>query len=257
MVDFKKSNERNKIVLPRTYKGEQKEFHGLPCISWSQIETWNDKKGFNTGLPGYEEYMLKYFFGAEFKDTGWGQFGTEVEAYITLRNLDRKTLDANSLADLEASERNLSSVEKDRLKDIKPLGIFQEEVCVNFGDFIVFGFKDDVNEDHTHLRDYKTKSASSKTDLTMDKKHQLELYVLDILQRGYQIPTTIEYTIIERLGGKACFDGGGRKSLTVGPRIWTEHIKITPERLEVTKELVIKAVHEISDMYKVFLKINK
>ncbi len=248
----------SEIVLPRTYKGENKELHGIPCISWSQIETWNDKKGFNTGLDGMEEYMLKYFFGMEFKDAGWGQFGTEVEAYITLRNLGRNTLDANSLADLEAAERNLSVIEKDRLKDIKPLGIFQEEVCVNFDNkFIVFGFKDDVNEAHTHLRDYKTKSESSKKDLVMDKKHQLELYVLDIIQKGYPIPTTIEYTIIERLGGKACFDGGGRKTLTVGPRQWTEHIKITPERLEVTKEVVTKAVYEISHWYKTFLKINR
>ncbi len=248
----------DQIVLPRIYKGENKELHGTPCISWSQIETWNDKQGFNTGLDGRTEYMMKYFFGLEFEDMGWGQFGTEVEAYITLRNLDRTALDKKSLADLEAAERNLSIPEQKRLQGIEPLGIFQEEVCVNFDNkFIVFGFKDDVSPDYKHLRDYKTKSASSKKDLILPKKHQLELYVLDILRRGYPIPEIIEYTIIERLGGMACFNGEGRKSLTVGPNIWTQPIIITPERLEVTKQVVTKAVYEISSYYKTFLKLNR
>src|SRR6476620_5317227 len=100
------SKKNFEVFLPKMYKRDDERFKGKYMISWSQVETWNDKKGFNTGMEGFREYILKYFIGASFKDMGWGTFGTETEGYICER------LYADKFTDRE----------KEVLDRIKPLG---------------------------------------------------------------------------------------------------------------------------------------
>jgi len=230
--------EESTIFLPKVYKGGNEKFVGKPMISWSQIETWNSKSGFNTGLKGNQEYILKYFTGATFPDMGWGLFGTEAEGYICEREYSDK-FDEN---------------EKKILESITPLGIFQQEILVDFGDFVVLGFIDDAKPDFRKIRDYKTKSESSKKDLHEDKKHQLELYALWVQQEFGFIPEA-EYCIIERLGGAECMKGAGREALKIGTKVWYEPYSITPERLEKTEALVRSTVEEISSFYRTYTKV--
>lgn len=230
--------EESTVFLPKVYKGGNEKFVGKPMISWSQIETWNDKQGFNTGLKGNQEYILKYFSGATFPDMGWGQFGTEAEGYICERQY----------------VENFTEEERAVLDTIEPLGVFQQEVLVDFGEFVVLGYIDDASPDFKRIRDYKTKSESSKKDLHEDKKHQLELYALWVLQEYGFVPEA-EYCVIERLGGAECMKGGGREVLKIGKQVWYEPYTIAEGRLEETKQLVLNSVKEISAAYRTFKKV--
>jgi len=246
------------IKLPKSYKGDKKEFQGKPMVSWSQIETWIGAKGFNTGLPGLHEYIRKYFFGEEYPDMGWGTFGSETEAYITLKNVDPKTIkDEKTRTELEGALKNFTDAEKKVLDQIKPLGNFQHEAVIDFGGFVLLGYIDDLSDDFSHMRDYKTKSESSKRGLTSDKTYQMEVYTLYVQKMLKKEVKKWEYCIIERLGGGPCMKGGGREALSIGPRIWYEEKQITPERLKETEKLILDTVKEISDHYKTFLKYNK
>lgn len=252
----------SKIVLPKTYKGEKEEFKGKPMVSWSQIETWIDKKGFNTGLPGKHEYMRKYFFGETYPDMGWGQFGNEAEAYITIRDVDPKTIEDEKLrGELESALANFTKEEKAVLEQIEPLGTFQHEAVIDFGDFVLLGYIDDMlineEEDTVHIRDYKTKSDGSRRKLTTSATYQLEVYTLYVQKMLKKKVTKTDYCVIERLGGAECMRGGGRKVLTVGNNIWYMEKEITPERLKETEDIILNTVKEISNHYKTFLKFNK
>lgn len=243
-----------KIELPRIYTRdkwaenkipEHKKYIGKQYISWSQIESYNDKSGFNTGFDGDLEYILSYFSGFTFPDMGWGDFGTQVENYIT----ERKDGD------------KFSDEEKEVLEKITPLGVYQKEICLYIEelDVIVLGFIDDmspiIESTVKIVRDYKTKSESSKKDLHLDKKHQLEIYVLYLKQQGVTVKNA-EYCIIERLGGYQCMQGGGRDVLKVGKRIWYEPYNkaLDEKRLIQTKKLLISTIKDISETYKIYNK---
>lgn len=240
------------LELPKKYSKEQWErggsrpehekFIGMPVTSWSQVESWTAKKGFNTGMAGNKEYMIRYFLGERFPDMGWGQFGNEVEDCVT--NGDCDPFDDEEMI---------------ILRDVKPLGIFQDEIVVDFGDFCLLGYIDDRTEEKDGIveivRDYKTKSKSSKADLHDPKKLQLELYILGLQQRGLEVKRA-EYLIIERLGGRECMNGGGRESLTVGNNIWKEKYLFSQKSIERAESIVRETVKEISDYYKIFKALN-
>ena len=260
--------EQTAINLPQIYTEEiwarsknphNKQFIGKPYVSWSQIETFNDKEGFNTGLKGEFEYMRKYFSKEKYPDMGWGQFGSEAEAYITVRDTDPKKLDDFDRECVEAAKRNFSAEEKATLEKIEPLGVFQDEICyyIEELDVIVLGYIDDRNRPRNGkvklLRDYKTKSKNSKKDLHLPKKHQIEIYVLGLKQRGLEVQNT-EYCIVERLGGGECMRGGGRDVLKVGNEIWYEPYEIKEGRLEETHNMLVESIQRISRLYTSYQK---
>ena len=240
------------LELPKKYSKEQWErggsrpehekFIGMPVTSWSQVESWTATKGFNTGLAGNKEYMIRYFLGERFPDMGWGQFGNEVEDCVTLGECG-----------------SFGEKELEVMKGVKPLGVFQDEIVVDFGEFCLIGYIDDRSDEEDGVveivRDYKTKSKSSKADLHDPKKLQLELYILGLQQRGWEVKNA-EYMIIERLGGRECMKGGGRKSLKVGTNVWREPYMFSQKSIERAESIVRKSVKEISDYYKVFKLLN-
>ena len=254
-----------KMNLPQTYsveawtrggeKIEHKKYIGLPYLSWSQIESFNDKVGFNTGLLGQFEYIVKYLSFFKFEDLGFGQFGSEVEAYITLRQEeDLSWVEEKVQKEFQDALKNFSEKEKTVLNTIEPLGVFQDEICyyVEELDIIVLGYIDDRTQEDSYgnidlLRDYKSKSESSKKDLHLDKKYQIELYILGLRQRGLNV-LGAEYCIIERFGGRECMNGGGRESLSVGDRIWYEPYSWTEERLKQTHQMIIDTAIRISSL---------
>ena len=130
---------KNNIVLPRT------DDEGNYYISYSQIKNWNSDKSFNLGILGKLEYILQYFFGEDFGDMGWAEFGKDVEDYITERK--------------QASKFN--DTEKKTLESIETLGVYQQQIKIDFDGFYLLGYIDDMNVDRTHIRDYKTASLNS------------------------------------------------------------------------------------------------
>lgn len=237
------------------YKKEHKKYIGKSYVSWSTCETFNDKTGFNTGLLGEFEYILNKLSKIEFPEMGWGIFGSEMEAYITLRNkTDLSDVEEKVQQEFQDALKNFTEKEKEVLNQIEPLGVFQDEICyyVEELDIIVLGYVDDRTKEDEQgnirlMRDYKSKSESSKKDLHLDKKHQIELYILGYRQRGLNVQNA-EYCIVERLGGKECMNGGGRESLSVGERIWYEPYKWDEERLKITHQMIIDTAIRISSI---------
>jgi len=249
-----------KIELPKVYKGKNKKYVGRPMISWSQVETWIGKRGFNTGLPGFHEYMRKYFMGETYPDAGWGQYGSEMESYITLRNAPKKVIDAldeKDRASYEGCMVNFSKAEKEFLSQIEPLGNYQTEIIIDFGDFILLGYIDDHTDDFSHIRDYKSKSASTMLSLSKPDNYQLDVYGLYCYKVLGIIPTKAEYFVVDRAGGGECMRGGGRKSLSVGKQIWNIDREMSIPRLEETAEIIRETAMDISEYWKVFQKFNK
>lgn len=260
----------NEIILPGVYtetiwkrggsNPKHKKFIGKHYISWSSCESFNDKAGFNTGLLGEYEFMLNKFLGVKFPDMGWGDFGSETEAYVTLRNQkDLSQIEEKVQKELVSALINFTNREKIVLNQIKPLGVFQTEICyyIKELDIIVLGYIDDhspvVDGKIDMMRDYKTKSESSKKDLHDDKKHQIELYILGLRQQGFEVQNA-QYCIIERFGGYDCMKGGGRESLSIGNRIWYEPYSWTEDRLKVTHKMVIDTAMRVSSLYCTYLK---
>ncbi len=258
------------IILPGQYtegvwiRGgsipQHKKYIGKYYISWSSCESFNDKSGFNTGLLGEFEYILNKFCNTKFPDLGWGQFGSETEAYITLRDKkDLSDIEEKVQKEFKDALKNFTQREKDILDKIEPLGVFQTEICyyIEELDIILLGYVDDhspvVNGKIKMLRDYKTKSEASKKDLHDPKKHQIEGYILAFNQRGIEVENA-EYCIIERFGGKECMNGGGRQSLSIGDRIWYEKYSWNEARLKVTHQMIIDTATRISNLYATYLK---
>ena len=257
------------IILPTIYtketwerggkRKEHKKYIGKYYVSWSQIESFNDKAGFNTGLLGVFEYLRKYFLKEKYPDMGWGDHGTSVEAYITVRSEDRKTLDEKTLEALEWADRHFTKEGKALLDTIEPLGVFQYEICyyIKELDVIVLGYIDDMSAPDAEgcikmLRDYKTKSESSKKDLHLPKKFQIEIYSSALEQLKYKVQNS-EYCIIDRSGGRECMEGGGKEALNIGKKIWYEPYRaLTKDRKKEMDELLINTVTRISEYFKCF-----
>lgn len=254
------------IKLPKIYteelwiKGgsrqEHKQFIGKYYVSWSQIESFNSSNGFNTALLGEYEYILHYFSKVQFPDMGWGEFGHLTEAYICYKGTDSED------EHYKKSLSFFSDKEKEVLNTIEPLGTFQYEVCyyVEELDVVVLGYIDDMSPIKDKivkkLRDYKTKSESSKKDLHKPEKYQLDLYTAYLKQQELTVSGS-EYCVIERLGGAECMRGGGVDSLSIGERIWMEDYKpLTEEREKEMKEVLKNTITRISKLYTQFLKIK-
>lgn len=240
--------------LPRVYSEKvwerggkiesHKKYIGKPMISWSQVETWRSAKGFNTGQLGRLEYMMKYFLKERFPDQGFGTFGLQAEDYICEKK----------------GAEHFSDKEREVLDSIEPLGEFQREVIIPFKGFVLLGYIDDMTPavDGTIelVRDYKTKSESSKKDLHSVDKLQLELYIEGLKKEGLKVKKA-EYCVIERLGGRDCMMGKGRKVLSVGDRVWYEPYSFSNATIKRAKDLVREAAAEIAEYYTIFQNLNK
>ena len=216
------------IKLPRTTED------GVPYISYSQWKMWKEAKSFNLRVEGKLEYMLEYFFGEEFPDMGWAHFGNIVEDYVTEKK----------------GAGMFGQKEKDLMDSIETLGVFQQEAWLDLGDFKLRGFLDDMTEDGTWIRDYKTASENSSKKYYQDDYYQLDIYAMWILQEFGILPEKMEVCIIERKGNP--FKG---EDLVVGDNVWYVDRPINPMRIQELREDIIKVTHEISGYYKTFLKL--
>jgi hypothetical protein len=221
------------IKLPR------KDKDGRYYISYSQLSSFNEKKGFNTGLSGKIEYIRSYFLGEKFEDiNGFATFGQEVESYIT----DRTCAD------------KFTNKEKEVLETIIPLGTFQKEFKLDFGEFYVLGFIDDCNNNLTKIRDYKTCSKKSGEKYTKDDYYQLDIYAMAIKQETGKLPKELEVCCIEREGNGF---KGGRDVMNVANDVWYIQRKTTKERQDYLKKYILETAMEISKYYTIFEKLNR
>lgn len=214
-----------------------KDSDGRYFVSYSQVASWNETKGFNTGMLGRHEYIKKYFLKETFEDKyGFATFGKEVEDYITTRgSADKFTAD-----------------EKAVLETIIPLGKFQQQFKLEYPEFYVLGYRDDCNEEFTKIRDYKTASKNSAKKYYEDGYYQLDIYAMAMQQKTGKLPE-LEVCVIERLGNGF---RGGRDVMSVGKEVWYIPRTTNAERINSLHTIINNTVNEISQYYEVFLELN-
>jgi len=220
------------ILLPKKNK------EGVPYISYSQYKLWKEIQSFNLKIEGKLEYFATYFLGYRFPDVGWGEFGEQVESYITERRF----------GDWFTEE------EKKVMNRIEPLGLFQYEVELKLDGFNILGYIDDAKPDFSRIRDYKTGSISSLGQYKKAEYYQTDIYSAAIKQM-HGITPEAEVCSIERKGN--CMYGGGRANLSVGNEINYIPRIITDERMDFIVEDITKAAKEISEWYEIFMQFNK
>lgn len=223
----------NQLVLPR------QDEEGNYYISYSQIKNWNADNSFNLKVLGKMEYILEYFFGEDFGDMGWAQFGQDVEEYITER----------TKADTFTDE------EKATLETIQVLDEQQKKIKIQFDGFYLLGYIDDMAKDMMHIRDYKTASANSSKQYYKDDYYQLDIYGMWVKQETGKLPKKAEVVIVERGGN--CFKGGGRSVLTVQNEVWYHERELTEKRQDYLREYITNTAKEISEVYGTFLKMKQ
>jgi len=228
------------MILPGTTKD------GRPRISYSQLNSWTSKsafRGINIGgqevtQSGKHGYILERMVGYEYPPDpakeSFAPFGDKVEDAICEQ-------DFSGFTDREANV----------LKSIKPLGVFQKPVEIDFGDFVLTGFIDDCNKTPTKLRDYKTASVNSAKKYYTDEYKQLEIYALERYKRTGKLPTSLEVCVIERIGNP--FRG---EELKVGDNVWYIEREISKQILDDVEEWVVENTREIAEYYETFLKMN-
>lgn len=242
--------------LPKTYthktwvKGgsipEHEQYIGKPQLSWSQVEKWrNTAKESFAKVDGKVDYILSYFLGIDNSSIQlklYGDFGSEVEDCVCKGDCG-----------------NFDSAEIKTLKEISPLGNFQKEIVIDFGDFVLLGYIDDCspikNNKIKLVRDYKAKSENSKKDLHSPKKLQLPLYIGALERKGIKVGGA-EYCIIERMETLGLYKGGDRSNLKVAGRVWYEPFIYTQETIDTAFKIVEETAVDISRYYSIYQKLN-
>lgn len=222
------------LILPR--QDENGEYY----ISYSQYSSWKDVESFNLSTSGKIEYANAYLFGVRYPDAGWAQFGKEVEDYICER----------------INPGTFTKRETDLMDTIVPLGVFQQEVKYYIAPGVyVKGFLDDLSPDYRKIRDYKTCSRSSAGKYYKPEYYQLDIYALWVQNQKGFIPE-LEVCAIERKGN--CFGMvNGRGQLSVGNDVWYIPRETNQLRLDMVQDDLMSTVKEISEMCKIFNKVNK
>lgn len=209
------------IQLPK------KDKEGKQYISYSQISTWKKNK---------RNYIRRYFFDEKFLGNAYTEFGKKVG----------EALENNDFS-------GFSKEQKITLKKATRLDLFEREIKWEFDEFYVVGYIDTVDKELTTLIDYKTGDIKTKiSEYNTDDYTQLDIYCGAILQETGKMPKKAFVELIDRKG-----NGFKNEELVVGDTIENIPKKITLKRLKEVEKEVVDIVNEISDYYKVFLKLKE
>jgi len=231
---------KNDTVLPKKYEiydttpKKYYKYEGREKISYSQYNSFKD--------PLYKnDYIIQYFLGVRLESGIYAEFGSSCGNFFE----DGVTIDSNWLSE--------SDVEI--LKKVpRPEGArYESEIVIDCGDLVLQGFSDQEvdSESGLHILDMKTGNTDSKIAFYgSDEYQQTTLYSYCREQEGHKIG----YSGVILLGRK----GNGYKGHPLRLSGVIEYIPTpyTRERAEKALEKVKKVAEEISDLYKVFLKVN-
>ena len=216
----------NKIILPQT------DENGEMYLSYSQKKTWKKKR----------DYIRQYFFGNKSDNEyleKYGDFG-------------------NKIADVFRNEdySGFTKKEIEFLKTIPKYDEFETEVHLDMGGWYVKCYVDSntkVEDGYVkELLDYKTGEIDKrKVDYESQEYDQIEIYAAAFEQKYGKLPNKGKVVLIQR-------DGNAFKNeeLKLGDKYIEIPKKITKKRIKEVKDEYIYTAREISEYYKVFLKLT-
>lgn len=221
------------IILPKT------DDDGNYYLSYSQIKTW---------LKSKREYIRQYFFGEDDDNKGlqkYGDFGHKVGE--SFENNDFSSWDDD---------------EAEFLKTIPQYDEFEREIKMQMDGFFIKGYIDtntapEADEDNNlwvrKIADYKTGDILKKeADYASEDYLQIGIYAAAMEQEFGKLPEDCKVYLIGREGN--AFAG---QKLSLTKEFVTINRDVTPERVQHVKEVCQAIAEEISDYYKMYLKLNQ
>lgn len=219
-----------KLLLPRL------DEEGVPYLSYSQINKWNKKR---------RDYIRQYFLGEKEDNEGlqkYGDFGHKVgEAF-----------ENNDYSEFEPDEIKF-------LKTVPKYDEFEREVKLKMDGFYLKGMVDTNTKPKRFIKkiaDYKTgdvtQKGSSQVDYSSDDYKQLEIYCAALRQEFGIAPEQATVYLIGRVGN--AFNG---EELKLTKELLPIEREITEEKLDSVEKEIQETAEEISEYYKLFLKLNQ
>lgn len=228
------------MQLPKIYTdttGKYVQHNGKPKLSYSQFSSWNS--------PEYKNgYVLEYMFGIAQPTNIFATFGGHVGEFIEAIGIGETP-----------NENFLPEETKSFLRTLTypPKSVYEEEIVVDCGDFVIQGFIDRITYKGKKVSviDFKTGNIDKKVDDYASASYgQTTLYCFQKTTEGY----TIENSQVLLLGRK----GNGREGHPL--RLSGESVLIDTPYSEERAALLLKefrrTANEISNAYKLFLKLN-
>lgn len=231
-----------KIVLPtvltedtKFYEGNEdvlKEHLGKPYISYSSVNSWFDKN--------YRaDFIKQKFLGIDVPGGPYADFGSWVGESIE-KGEWLPTDEFGGQENLDVSDR-VEGAEYERL------------IVIDMGEYIIVGFIDVYipnDEEGDVVIDVKTGGKGKEDKYLGDDYIQVPLYCTALEREGRSINyPAIWY--IERVSYHR------KPPMTVGPYQEIFPLEWNEEKSKYALEQVDKAVREISDCYKTYLKVTQ
>lgn len=229
--------KKTKLVLPKVYNndssGRYPQHLNKPKLSYSQITSWKD--------PLYSlNYIRQYFMGIPDEGNIFSSFGSLCGEYYETKVVGEGL-----------SEEDIKVL--DRVPR-PPSSRFEVEIVVDRGSYCIQGFIDresDIDDKTIELVDLKTGNVDTKIDFYGGASYQqTTLYCYQRVLEG----KTIGYSGVYLLGRKG--NGYPKHPLRLSGVIEPIETPYSEDRAEKFLESVDKVAQEISDLYKLYLKVN-
>lgn len=154
----------------------KKDKQGKSYLSYSQISLFRIDR---------QEYKEVYINNKPFKGNEYTDFGSKVG----------KALEYNDFSEFTGTEATI-------LKLCTRLDLFERKTILNYDkdNFYIKGFVDTINNDLTHIIDYKTGGKQKEFKYSEENYIQIQLYALSIMQETGVKPSKGTVEFIRRKG---------------------------------------------------------
>lgn len=215
--------ENNKEVL--------KDFIGMPYISYSSVNAWND--------PSYQADFIKQKFGGiRLPNSIYAEFGSFVG----------EAIENGKFGENPNNFQGLENLDLERLR--VPNSEYERFVIIAFTSFVFIGFIDQYIDfgDKVKVRDYKTGGKKKEEDYKNTKYRQTTLYAwAEELKGAKSIETDVYF--IRREGSHV------NPPLIISEEQFEIPLEYNKVKAQEALDYVEKTVEAISDVYKTYLKV--
>lgn len=230
------------MILPKTFtcrSGNYKHLNGKPKLSYSQYNSYND--------PEYKlEYYLQYFMGIKVAGNDFSEFGTSVGEYI-----EHKAIGEVKTGHL--SESDISVL--DTVVDYPDNSVYEDEVALDLGDFVVEGYIDRSHYDLNnviHIRDYKSGNLDTKAEYYASEEYkQTTVYCYFKVGQGFKIGNS-EVFMLGRKGNS--LEGKGNFKMRLSGDYKIIPTPYSTERGEEAVKSLRDTAKNISEDFEIYLK---
>lgn len=235
-----------KLILPRTYESDKEEFQkyvGLPKLSYSQINSWNEKL--------YKaDYIKQYFFGLKTDSGAYAHFGTACGEY--LEHMGQKLEYTNQLLNADDIKTLDGLVDED--------AVYEDEIVHPVTDskgkilFCIQGFIDKAKYEgkkELSIIDFKTANNEKKRKFYAGVDYnQTILYAGAKEAEGFKIKNC-GVIMMDRVGN--AFRG---QELHLSGKTEVVDTPYTKAKFNTFIKYATKTAKEISAHYQVLLKVR-